>query len=331
MNSWQHERGTTTCCAMNLCFRWIVLAAVAACASPLLATPSGIKHEFLALDEGLVTLLHIDEKNPGRDWVVPVGRATPRDMQLIGDGRVLVGHDAGYSEFELATGKVRREVTRFKGVTSARRLASGHTLLAGVNLDGAKGIVLLEIDAADAVQRTTVIPGNYVRLVRETAEETFLLMNDAMIREAAADGAVLHEWIVPGFRHAWKALRLPDGHTLASAGYGAFMAELDAGGKMVRKFGGKETVPAAIAPNFYATFQLLANGHVVVANWQGHGSSHGASGAQLIEFDPKGALVWQWSDPARISSLQGVLILDGLDPALLHDERNGVMAPVASR
>jgi len=34
-----------------------------------------------------------------------------------------------------------------------------------------------------------------------------------------------------------------------------------------------------------------------------------------------------WSKPDLISSLQGVLVLDGLDTSKLHDERSGVMAP----
>jgi len=29
-----------------------------------------------------------------------------------------------------------------------------------------------------------------------------------------------------------------------------------------------------------------------------------------------------------LSSLQGVLVLDGLDPSKLYDERNGVMEPL---
>ena len=35
---------------------------------------------------------------------------------------------------------------------------------------------------------------------------------------------------------------------------------------------------------------------------------------------------WSWSKVDLIPSLQGVL--DGLDPAKRHDERNGVMQPV---
>src|SRR5678815_1263258 len=97
----------------------------------------------------------------------------PRDMQLIGRGRVLIGHDAGYCEFEITTGKLLIDVARYKGVTSVRRLPSGHTLLAGVDLDGSKGVVLLDVDDTGVVKRRTVLPGNYVRLVRETVAGTF--------------------------------------------------------------------------------------------------------------------------------------------------------------
>lgn len=306
--------------------RWLLGLALL-WSAPLFAA-SVIRHEFLALDEGMVTLLYVNESDPGKDWAVPIPHATPRDMQLIGQGRVLIGHDAGYSEFDLATGKLHRDVARYKGVTSARRLPNGHTLIAGVGLDGEKSIALLEVDDAGAVQRKVTVAGNYVRLVRETAQGTFLLMNDTKIREIAADGAAVHEWSAPGFRHAWKAVRLSNGHTLASSGFGANLVELDSAGAVVRTIGGKDQVPPAANPNFYATFQLLPNGHIVVANWQGHGPGHGASGVQLIEFDRTGAIAWQWSDARRISSLQGVLVLDGLDRSRLHDERNGVMTPL---
>jgi len=151
-----------------------------------------------------------------------------------------------------------------------------------------------------------------------------------MIREGDRSGKILHEWTVPGFKHAWKALRLPNGHMVASAGYGAFMVELDENGAIIRKFGAKGETPAAVNTNFYAMFQLLPNGDFVVANWQNHGPGHGASGVQMLEFDPTGKIVWQWSEASIISSLQGVLVLDGLDLSKLHDERNGVMAPLAA-
>ena len=290
---------------------------------------SAIHHEFLAIDEGLGTLLHVDETRPERNWIVPLRQPQARDMQLAGDGRVLIGHHHGYTEFEITTGRVMKEVTSFEGVTAARRLRNGHTRLAGVNLLGATGVVLLELDPADAVVQERVLPGDYVRLIRETAAGTFLMMCNTRIRETGLDGTTQRELVVDGFLHAWKAVRRPNGNTIASAGYGAFMVELGPAGAVLRKFGTKEDVPAPVNPFFYAMFQLLPDDHLVVANWQGHGRDHGTSGVQLLEFDQRGAIVWQWSRPEMISSLQGVLVLDGLDVHVPHDERGGIMAPLA--
>ena len=292
---------------------------------------AAIAHEFLAIDEGLAQLLHIDERNPAKNWIVPTGHPQARDLQLIGGGRVLVGHDQGYSEFDIPTGKLLKDVATYSGVTSVRRQADGNTLLAGVNLSGgSQHVVVLELDPTGRPASRTVFPATYLRLLRQTAQGTWLMTNQDVIREAEPSGRVIQEWAVPGLRHAWKAVRLPNGRTLASAGYGAFLLELNADGSVARKFADKEAMPAPLNARFYATFQLLPNGHIVLANWQGHGPGHGASGVQLFELDPAAAVVWQWSDANLISSLQAVLVLDGLDLSKLHDERAGIMAPLES-
>ena len=301
-----------------------------------------IRHDFIAIDEGLAQLLRVNESDPSKNWIVKIAPAAPagverspewnvaaRDMQLVGGNRILVSHDAGYTEFDIATGKICAEIATYQGVATARRLPSGHTLIAGVGLDGSRGVVVLEIDETNTIHHKTVFPGDYIRLIRETAQGTWLMMNNTMIREGARSGRILHEWSVPGFKHGWKAVRLANGHILSSAGYGAFLVELDADGRELRRFAEREKMPAAINANFYAMFQLLPNGHVVIDNWQAHGPGHGESGIQLFELDPNSNIVWQWSDARIISSLQGVLVLDGLDPSFLHDERTGVMAPVA--
>jgi hypothetical protein len=318
----------------------ILLLALLGAASLGAAT---IKHDFLAIDEGISNLLHIDENDPAKNWIVKVApqlpagmtrparwNPAPRDMQLVGGGRVLISHDAGFSEFDIASGKLLKEVATYKGVATARRLPNGHTLIAGVDLDNSKGVVVLELDDANAVKQKTVFPGDYVRLIRETAQGTWLIMNNTMIREGDRSGKLLHEWTVPGFQHAWKAVRLPNGHIISAAGYGAFMVELDDAGAVVRKFFTKETEPADVNVNFCAMFQLMPNGNIVLANWQGHGPGHGASGKQIVEIEPAGKVVWTWSDAKIISSMQGVLVLDGLDLGKLHDERTGIMAPLAA-
>jgi hypothetical protein len=294
----------------------------------IFAYAAPIKHSFIAIDEGKGNLLYVNEYDSTANWIVPIGKASPRDMQLIGNNRILIGHDGGYTEFDLAKGKILKDVSLFSGTTSARRLPNGHTLITGVNLSGSTGVVMLDVDSLNAVKKKTVYPGDYCRLVRQTASGTFLFARDTMIQEGDSTGTFFWKARIAGFSHAWKGVRLPTGNTLMSAGYGAFMVEVDKTGSIVRKFGAAGSVPTAVSPFFYGMFQLLKNGDVVVANWQGHGDGHGATGIQLLEFDKTGSLVWQWSRAAIISSLQGVVILDSLNTALLHDERNGIMEPV---
>ena len=99
------------------------------------------------------------------------------------------------------------------------------------------------------------------------------------------------------------------GSTLTSGGYGPFMARFDKTGALTSTFGGSGEVPPEVSPNFYASFELLPDGGVLVANWQGHGEGNGEKGRQLVEFDAQGEYRDSWSDPARISSLQGILLV----------------------
>jgi hypothetical protein len=288
-----------------------------------------IQHVFIAIDEGHATLLRIDERDQSKNWIVPIGQPAARDMQLIGGGKILIGHHHGYSEFDIALGRLVKEFKSLEGVTAVRRQPNGHTLIVGVDIPGAKGVAVLELDASDREIHRAIFPGDYVRLIRQTEQWTYLMSCNDRIREGSRDGKYLREFPVDGFYHAWKSLRLPNGNLMVTAGYGAFVVELDSAGKILRKFGGKEQVPEKVRPFFYAMFQLLPNGNVLLANWQGHGPGFGNSGVQLLEFNPAGEIVWTWSKADLISSLQGVLVLDGLDTARLHDERSGVMSPVS--
>ena len=98
-----------------------------------------IQHEFIAIDEGHATLLHVDQRNQAKNWLVPIGQPAARDMQLIGDGKTLIGHHHGYSEFDIALGRLMKEFKSLEGVTAVRRQANGHNIIAGVDIPKTKG------------------------------------------------------------------------------------------------------------------------------------------------------------------------------------------------
>jgi hypothetical protein len=307
---------------------FLFMVFIVGCASGSNLGSSSVKHTFLAIDEGKVNLLYINENDSSKNWVKPITKKSPRDMQLIGKNLLLIGHDAGYVEVDIATGKAVKDVSAFKNVTSARRLANGNTLIAGMGIDGTKSVFVIELDGKDAVVRKQLYKMDYVRLIRQTAQGTYMMACDMNIVEAAADGKIISEFPIDAFSHMWKAVKLPNGNILGSGGFGAYIVEIDSKGKVVRNIGGIKSVPEKVNTHFYATFQLLANGNIVVANWQGHGDGHGDSGVQLLEYDAAGKIVWSWSKADMISSLQGILILDNLNTAVLHDEREGVMVPL---
>ena len=298
------------------------------------------KHRFIAIDEGLGNLLYINELDSTTNWIVKVNRKVgndsiyePRDMQLVGNNRILIGHRRGYTEFDCATGAVKKDVLNFDNVSSVRRLLGGQTLVFGVDLDNSKGIVMLKLDSLNVKIKKVVWPGDYVRLVRQTKTGTFLMACNDTIKEADTNGTFIWKAYLPGTpaanKHMWKIVRLDNGNVFVAAGYGAFLAELNASGTVVRKIGAAPQ-PSGVNPYFYGMFQILPNKNVVVANWQGHGSGHGNAGIQLLEFDGNGAIVWQWNKASIISSLQGVLVLDSLNTNFLYDDRNGVMMPLGT-
>ena len=125
--------------------------------------------------------------------------------------------------------------------------------------------------------------------------------------------------------NAWQAIRTANGETIVSAGYAKNFQVFTKDGLLQKTITG----PEEVKPNFYAGFQVLSDGNYVVTNWQGHGPKFGASGIQLLEYSPEGKLVWRWKqDAEKFSSLQGVIVLDGLDLNRLHVENSkGVLEP----
>ncbi|WP_020596192.1 hypothetical protein [Spirosoma panaciterrae] len=283
--------------------------------------------QMLLRDEGLSKLNYIDLAHPDRNYYVSVPAG--RDLQLIGQGRVMLGTGKGYEERDIKTGSKVAELTTYDGTIAARRLRNGHVMLVGLNWQGKKGIVLLELDQNQTLLRTINYPDfNYVRLIRETVDGNFLITSNDRVVEGRPDGSIVWQAQLTKqekAQHAWQAQRLSNGQTLVSGGYSANFQRFDKKGAFVDSISG----PPVVNPHFFAGFQILKNGNWVVANWQGHGADQGGSGTQILEYTPAGKLVWSWKQDAKQqSSIQGVLVLDGLDLTRLHvEDAQGRLVP----
>jgi hypothetical protein len=290
------------------------------------------KRKMLLRDEGDPHLIMIDlSRTPILQWKTVTGGPWARSAQLIGGNQILGGRNDGYEVFDYTTGMIVKSVNTFPNTQSAYRLATGETMLTR------SGTVLTFLDKNDTMSHEIAYPGyGYVRVARPTRRGTFLVPSDTTLFEGDASGNILWKTVGATWQEIWQAAELGppvaggawnDGDTLVCSGFGSSCDVVD---KMTHKvtfrFGTKQMpMAAAVKPNFFAEFEILPNGNLVTSNWQGHGGGNGTSGLQVLEFDPTGKLVWSWKqDPTIFSSIQGVQVMDGKDPAHLYVQETSV-------
>jgi hypothetical protein len=282
------------------------------------------------VDESRHQLHFIDETDPAKSWAIPLDRAS-RDIQLVGAGRAMISNGSGYTLYDLATRKAEKEMRKpeLAGTMSARRRPDGTTWI-GANQ---KGIAVFELDAGDRLIRTMRFPElTNLRLMRRTPEGTILLAENKGLTEvtfdagAPAGGRIVRRIALPRGHNTYMGLKTAAGTYLVSGGYANALFELRADGTPVRTY---EAAPSqGLITKFYAGFQLLRNGHLVVSHWTGHGANDSAKGWQAIEFEPGGNRVWTWHQPATAGTAHGILVIDDLDLNAFLDDTGGVLGPV---
>jgi hypothetical protein len=185
-----------------------------------------------------------------------------------------------------------------------------------------KEITLSFLDKTDRIGHQITYAGfGYVRMVRPTREKTFLVPTDTQLFEGDADGRVLWTATSSTWAHVWEPLLMADGSVLLATFFGASLDVVDRATHTVTRRYGTKTMPMAamFRPNAFAEFQVLPNGNLIATNWQSFGGGNGTFGIQVIEFSPAGDVVWFYKqDPTVFASIQGILVLDGLDPQYLH-------------
>jgi hypothetical protein len=283
-----------------------------------------ISHRFLAVDESRGQLLYVDQSDASKGWTLKLS-VKHRDLQLVGGNRVLLSTPDGYREYDLADRRLVKEVKGYAGGMSARRLRDGRTILAC----NTQGLTFYEFDPGDQLLRQANFPGVSTRVVRLTPQGTLLFGSGNQVYEGDLTGKLLHRFSLPEGAWAYQSLRLPDGHLLVAGGYHTQMYELDADGKVVRTIGGQGAEDAkTLGLHLFAGFQILNNGDLVVCNWTGHAAQDSSKGVQILQVNSAGQLIWKWHDPARAGSINGVIIMDDLDPAVLNDDASSVLRPV---
>jgi hypothetical protein len=275
--------------------------------------------KMIVRDEGDPHVALVDLSKPtGSEviWNTKAEGAWARAAQLIGNNQLLGGTSTGYQVFDLTTGAITKTVTGFGNTQSAYRMANGETMLTR------NGAILTFLDKTDKMAHQISYPGyGYVRVGRPTRNGTFLIPADTNLIEGDATGHVLWKATGKEWGHIWEALLMQSGDTLLCTAFGASCDIIDKTTHMVTKRYGTKQMPdaATIRPNFFSEYEILPNGNIITANWQGHGGGNGGSGIQVLEFNPAGTVVWFWKqDAAAFSSIQGVMVLDGKDPKYLH-------------
>lgn len=271
----------------------------------LTARAGEIKHTFVATDESGHQLIYVDEASPENDWSVPL--PGNRDLQLSGQGTVLVSVPTGYREYDLQGGKLLKEVKVELQTQTLVRLDNGHTLLGGVD-----GVVELDEEDTQMALREIKMGGHF-RLLRLTKGGNYLHTSGATtVRELTPGGETVRELdlttLTPESLKPYFMEELTDGNFLISTGFGATILIVDKEWKLITSYGGKGKVEGVVT-HFFADAQQLENGHIVVAHWSGHKREDSRKAPQAIEFDKDGKVVWTWHNAERAGSLHGIEII----------------------
>lgn len=278
----------------SLCF---VIASV--------AIAEDIKHRWVCVDNGANRLIHVNQLDTSKNWSITIPGGS-RDLQSLGDGKLLVSHGNGAAEYRLADGeRLPWVVDRYRNIQTARRIDNGNTLLATVSG------TLYEVDreGKEIGKGQIAVTGLNMRLMRVLPNGNLLIgsAGPKAVIEVSRDGEVVKSLPLPD--KGYMAIRRDDGSTVATSGGEARIVILDTDGNLLSYVGGKTDHPQ-LGLDFCSGWDRLPSGHFVMANWLGHGKQ--GTGPHLVEFSTDNKVVWTWEDYEMARQVTNVLMLDGV-------------------
>jgi hypothetical protein len=284
---------------------------------------NGICHEFFANDNARNVLNYVNEFDPTKNWTKPVNDTTVnsgRQIELVANPAVtnagaltgkavMISVNKGYQEYHPVTGERLANVVLAgtTGVRGAVRLPTGNTLL-GV---GDNKLRVVDKNGATVGQECTLpgAGGDSLRvLTRDEATGNILL--GRLLDLFIVNETCQQQWTakLPAGSKAYSVFPRVGGGVWATSGAPSTVIEYDQGGTIVSQLGGKTAHPG-IGLDFFSGFEMLPNGNVVAANWQGHVEAPAANTPHLVEFDKTNKLVWKWGNQTVARQITNTLIL----------------------
>jgi outer membrane protein assembly factor BamB len=232
--------------------------------------------------------------------------AKGEDSWLLPDGRLLASHNGGVREIDPATGAITWEYKAKSGVEvhSCQPLSDHRVLICEC---GSKRLFEINRDLTIAHEiqlESTQVTHKQFRLARKTEAGTYLVAygSDAVVRELDSDGKTLKTFVLPPRKNAGAngGFRLPNGNTLVTGGYGAEVYEFDHDAHIVWTLT-QADLPAGFNLHYLGTAQRLANGNIVLSNFQGEPA--------VFEITPEKRVVWQYHND-KIGPISACMVLD---------------------
>lgn len=90
------------------------------------SSPPIMKHKVIVADEGNGKVHYINLSNPTEQWTITTDN---RDLQLIGNDRLMVSVGDGYAEYNVKTGAFIKKITSGGTVQSVFRLTPKSTFI----------------------------------------------------------------------------------------------------------------------------------------------------------------------------------------------------------
>jgi hypothetical protein len=287
--------------------------------------PAGeICHEFYANDNARNVLNYVNEFDPTKNWTKPVndtGVNSGRQIELVDNAAVtnagalngkaiMISVNKGYQEYHPVTGErlVNVVLAGTTGVRGAVRLQNGNTIL-GVGDDKLRTV---DKNGATVGQECTLPGGVRADSLRVLTYDgaTGNILLGRLLDLYVVNQTCQQQWNakLPAGSKAYSVFPRVGGGVWATSGAPSTVIEYDQGGTIISQVGGKDKHPG-IGLDFFSGFEMLANGNIVAANWQGHVEAPAADTPHLVEFDKTNKLVWKWGNQTVARQITNTLIL----------------------